>query len=658
MNAHVLGNSLAVQRRTQIMIKKANVALARALETFDNWLDVFDKEGNSEQALKFENLLANPDRTKKPSPKYMEMFSSNSTVNKISKERSDNSCQKLVLSLLRNALEKKMGRRSQSKEATSEPCKAGHDTPTFLPSPRVTTKDKTVLNKYKTSSAPHSRTIKSRVDMVTKKPGSFPSSPSTARKLAKSKISSSSRWIPPRENQQQVQHSMKEHSSLSFFQRKAEDRRKRLRPICSIDLTQSPVRNFKRRKAPFKSKTRGPNFKLTAKANKSKSITVIKNKQYSHNSNPRQTNPTTYLPSKANRKNATSSGFSSSGIIQPSQTLTPSKIRCSSDELLSPTTRMLKSLDQNNSDDSGMFSAKTTFMDLIAPKAEPAPAKPVIPALVTAMKAKKREEKRRLAKEKKTKHLGKKLSEESTCTQPSRQRPRIDGGWRTPNRTEMKDRHVAAQERRKRIQEEKKSQRLKSQQEKERRRKAAMKLKNSDMRSAIKKSRLDCFKKPKPKLRRKIKGNGSSKGRKPVRNDQQFKFDNPICVADVDNAKLFSGVKSYIMSEPDDSDSNMSGDDSDHPGDKKIPVWARKGVYSQLVGAQKSVDPDTIFGQYINQTIDLAQLYKRLPTKKRYIKRNPSGNWSLDKLTSEENAKYKTENGWGCRQFRSEIAAS
>merc|ERR1719419_1012985 len=144
----------------------------------------------------------------------------------------------------------------------------------FLPSPCFTTKNKTVLNKYKTSSAPHSRTIKSRIDMVTKKPGSFPSSPSTARKLTKSKISSSNRWIPPQENQQQIQHSMKEHSSLSVFQRKAVDRRKRLRPTVSIDLTQSPVRNFKRRKAPFKSKTRGPNFKFNGKANKSKTITV------------------------------------------------------------------------------------------------------------------------------------------------------------------------------------------------------------------------------------------------------------------------------------------------------------------------------------------------------------------------------------------------
>jgi len=157
------------------------------------------------------------------------------------------------------------------------------------------------------------------------------------------------------------------------------------------------------------------------------------------------------------------------------------------------------------------------------------------------------------------------------------------------------------------------------------------------MRSTKKRS----FKKPKPKVRSKHRSGWSN-----AFNNQRAQTGG-LAAVDMELEKLCLGsFKSYVMSDPDDSDSNMSGDDSDHPGDKKFPDWARKGVYSKLEERQRNVNPDTIFGSYVNQTIDLCELYKKLPTKKRYVRRNPSGDWSLDKLTQEEDVKYKAEKGW------------
>jgi len=113
--------------------------------------------------------------------------------------------------------------------------------------------------------------------------------------------------------------------------------------------------------------------------------------------------------------------------------------------------------------------------------------------------------------------------------------------------------------------------------------------------------------------------------------------------------RLFSGGCSsglYIMSDVENSDSDMSGDDSDHPGDKVIPRWAQRSVIPKLVKLNRDIDPDSIFGSYINQTINLRQLYKGQRSKKRYVKRNPSGNWSLDRLTEQERDNYKLDMGW------------
>jgi len=647
MNTHVSENFLEVQRTAADMIEQANVSLARALETLDNCLDVLDKQEASEQSLVFENIPPNPDTMKKLSPKYVESFPTQSKVQEGKKEHSENTTKELVLDLLRNKVGNKMGQRTQSNDNPSLPSKANQDTSVCLNFQCVTAKDKTIQDRCRSNSAPNKRKMQSGVRLLSNKTGSFPFSTLAARKLAKTGISSCSRVILSPETHRKGQHVRKGHSNRNFFKRKGCDGRKRLRRASLIDLTQSQKAYTKRKMTPVESRISESNVLSPSIAHTKRTTTVIKNKPCT-NQNSRK-NPTKLLPSITCRKKMSSLELSSSGITQISRSLTvspilPSKLLSSRAELLAKTTKLLKSLEQNNSDESEMLSAKTTSINIVSPKTKPDSA---FPLLVTEIKSKECEEKRRLPKERKAKHAVVELSSEFSGTQPLRKRPKIDSGSGTPTRKGYLSRHVAAQERRKRIQWEKKTQLLKSQKVKERRRKAAKRLKNSNMRAIKNKSRWDGFKKPKPKLRGRFKGSGSSNGRKPLRNEHQLNFTTS-CPLEMEMTKLFPGVgsvKSYIMSEPDDSDSNMSGDDSDHPGDKKIPFWARKGVYSKLVDAQKCVDPDKIFGQYVNQTIDLAQLYKRLPTKKRYFKRNPSGDWSYDKLTSMENAKYKAEKG-------------
>jgi hypothetical protein len=79
---------------------------------------------------------------------------------------------------------------------------------------------------------------------------------------------------------------------------------------------------------------------------------------------------------------------------------------------------------------------------------------------------------------------------------------------------------------------------------------------------------------------------------------------------------------------------------------KSVPSWA-KGESLQLAlhrqfGRDTYVDPDLIFPQVTTINLDLIFQPKE---KKRYHKRNSSGNWTMDRLTQSEIRSYRQDMG-------------
>merc|ERR550517_103061 len=108
-----------------------------------------------------------------------------------------------------------------------------------------------------------------------------------------------------------------------------------------------------------------------------------------------------------------------------------------------------------------------------------------------------------------------------------------------------------------------------------------------------------------------------------------------------------SNQREYRMSDLDDfSGDDMSGDDSDDPGEKFIPQWARKGNFLKLAKLQERTDPDTIFGRMNVRTCDLNALFKNFEQKTRYQKRGASGDWTQDRLAWCEERKFKRDMGF------------
>jgi len=649
MNADVLNRTLEVKNKTDHLLNEVQVAFACSVENFENWFDAFLRDGPSEQANVLERFLVNPDTSKKPSCKYLDLYSKQPLKENESKDHKS-SYQDLVNKLLRIDVEKRTempSTKGATKLIRSSPmkmsCSLSSPQQLWLPSLSVSTQVNTV-NTLKIP-ARKSVTTKVRVKSIESKVKSHNSHTSLRRTTARN----NGRRQRHGSNQKNCAYGRVHKGRTSSCRKVHNENSRKRQKVASINHTQISAPTSRRGR-----RSRDHSIKSPPKANIKKTITAIKDKQRKLNTLKKN-----LLPSGGTLRTRTTT----SAITLPNKSLSASPIvPCklssppSREGSVSPTAKMLNSLEDS---DKEFETGKATFVDLVAPKPKPAPAKPVVKALINAKKAKEREEKRRLAKDRARMdfenaiHGGTISSFRSNSSQTSCKRVRVDSGWRpgTPsghmNNSTMINRHIAAKERRKRILEEKKIQRLRTLKERELRRKTALKLKKSDMKLTKKKLRSDCFKKPKPKYRNRHRNDLSIAGNKSQNNHQDAKVSALATTTDMDMKKLFSGAwKSYSMSEPDDSDSNMSGDDSDHPGDKKIPDWARKGIYSKFVETQKRVDPDLIFGSYVNQTIDLCLLYKKLPTKKRYVRRNPSGDWSIDKLSPEENAEYKSKRGW------------
>ena len=102
--------------------------------------------------------------------------------------------------------------------------------------------------------------------------------------------------------------------------------------------------------------------------------------------------------------------------------------------------------------------------------------------------------------------------------------------------------------------------------------------------------------------------------------------------------------KQYSISDY-DSDFFDSYSDEEKRG-KFIPDWAKKSKHKKEVIKQKSIDPDTIF-KLPKKKVDLELLFKQYPSKYNFKNRSPqSEDWEPDKLTKEEEIKYKQAMGW------------
>ena len=83
----------------------------------------------------------------------------------------------------------------------------------------------------------------------------------------------------------------------------------------------------------------------------------------------------------------------------------------------------------------------------------------------------------------------------------------------------------------------------------------------------------------------------------------------------------------------------------------KIPSWASKERIAQAAASQFDMDADDIFQQEIHkqdEACDLADIFGANNLKPRPHlghRRTSSGNWSTDRLTSDEERIYKTAMG-------------
>eukprot|EP00834_Sanchytrium_tribonematis_P005667 NODE_358_length_8800_cov_0.946673.p7 type:complete len:189 gc:universal NODE_358_length_8800_cov_0.946673:7486-6920(-) len=81
-------------------------------------------------------------------------------------------------------------------------------------------------------------------------------------------------------------------------------------------------------------------------------------------------------------------------------------------------------------------------------------------------------------------------------------------------------------------------------------------------------------------------------------------------------------------------------DDSDYTGGSppRTLEWAKSPNVKQMLYEQEYVDPERVFGK-LNPVVTMQKMFDSLP--KSVIDRSDSAVWDKDKLTSEEEGKYK-----------------
>ena len=106
--------------------------------------------------------------------------------------------------------------------------------------------------------------------------------------------------------------------------------------------------------------------------------------------------------------------------------------------------------------------------------------------------------------------------------------------------------------------------------------------------------------------------------------------------------KIMSPLDTYQISDGEDSNSGESND-----GTKKIPAWAHidnliPALTKQYAGNADRLDPDLLFPEV--ETCDLEAIFDK--KRSRFKKRNSSGNWTKDRVTTAEKLTYKRTMGF------------
>lgn len=90
-----------------------------------------------------------------------------------------------------------------------------------------------------------------------------------------------------------------------------------------------------------------------------------------------------------------------------------------------------------------------------------------------------------------------------------------------------------------------------------------------------------------------------------------------------------------------ESDSDDESETSQNKPAKRIPEWSRREKLLKALKLQYScdypIDPDVLFGEV--ETCDLEEVFNK--KSKMYRRRNSSGDWTKDRVTSEEKLAYK-----------------
>lgn len=116
-------------------------------------------------------------------------------------------------------------------------------------------------------------------------------------------------------------------------------------------------------------------------------------------------------------------------------------------------------------------------------------------------------------------------------------------------------------------------------------------------------------------------------------------YPNPVATNPTVTKPLKEEFVSYEMTDGEyDSDDD---DDCAARESKMIPDWARSANLTKALEIQYSknypIDPDELFGEV--ETCNLEAIFGL--TYPKFRRRNSSGDWSKDKVTSEEKRKYK-----------------
>jgi hypothetical protein len=90
--------------------------------------------------------------------------------------------------------------------------------------------------------------------------------------------------------------------------------------------------------------------------------------------------------------------------------------------------------------------------------------------------------------------------------------------------------------------------------------------------------------------------------------------------------------------------------DQDSPEKMMGPEWTKKEQLWEALVRQSAVDPDDVFGTDFPKTCDLAEIFATDKTsaedRRRYRHRTSSGNWTRDKLHTNEDLHYKKRMGF------------